>query len=297
VDTVGVGNYPIDISVGTLVSPLRYQFNFVGGNLSVTPAPLTITAVDVSKLYGAPLPTFTANYTTLVNGDTASAISGLIFTTPATAASNVGPYTITPSGGTSPNYTIAFAPGTLTVTPAPLTIFADDKSRAADANNPALTATFRTLVNGDQTSVITGLVLSTTADFQSSPGDYPIQISGGADANYTITLVNGTLDVLNIFTESLQAEQQTATGLIPNFAAGSVGQTNTNVLPETGSNVAPANGPSSGHSAGDVFYRDVAPFRNSTNGTASVRLERLLRDAFTHVSSYDIKGNENSGNQ
>jgi len=36
---------------------------------SVTAAPLTITANNASKVYGAALPTFTASYSGFVNGD------------------------------------------------------------------------------------------------------------------------------------------------------------------------------------------------------------------------------------
>ena len=49
-----------------------------------------------------------------VLGESPNVLGGsLTFATNATAASHVGSYTITPSGLTSTNYTLAFAPGTL----------------------------------------------------------------------------------------------------------------------------------------------------------------------------------------
>ena len=47
-----------------------YTIKFVNGTLTVTPASLVITAVDKTKVYGAALPTLTASYSGLVNGDT-----------------------------------------------------------------------------------------------------------------------------------------------------------------------------------------------------------------------------------
>lgn len=91
--------------------------------LAVNPAPLTVTAVDASKVVGTPNPAFSAIITGFVNGDT-SATPGVYsgapsFTTPATTSSPVGPYPIYVSIGTlsSKNYTFtSFVAGTLTVT-------------------------------------------------------------------------------------------------------------------------------------------------------------------------------------
>jgi cyclophilin family peptidyl-prolyl cis-trans isomerase len=89
----------------------------VGQNVS--PAPLTITAGDQSKVFGAPLPTFAAGFSGFVNNDSpASLTTPPVFSTTATATSAPGPYTITVSGATDPNYTIVFDSGTLTVSQA-----------------------------------------------------------------------------------------------------------------------------------------------------------------------------------
>ena len=84
----------------------------------MTPAALTITADDKSKVYGAALPTLTASYSGFVNGDTASSLnSPVVLSTSASAASDAGTYPITASGAAGANYTISFVAGTLTVTP------------------------------------------------------------------------------------------------------------------------------------------------------------------------------------
>lgn len=85
----------------------------------------------------------------------------------------------------------------MTVTPAPLTIIADNKSRAAGTANPVLTMTFKGFVNGDTISNLTAQpTITTTANNLSAPFSYPITISGAADSNYSVTYIPGTLTVL-----------------------------------------------------------------------------------------------------
>ena len=189
-----VGTYPITPSGA---AGANYTISFVAGTLTVTPAALTITADDKSKVYGAALPTLTASYSGLVNGDDASSLtSPVVLSTSASAASDVGTYPITPSGAASANYTISFVAGTLTVTPAALTITADDKSKVYGAALPTLTASYSGFVNGDDASSLTSpVVLSTSASAASDVGTYPITPSGAAGANYTISFVAGTLTV------------------------------------------------------------------------------------------------------
>src|SRR5207253_2857349 len=132
----GVGSYAITASQGSL-SAANYTFAFAGGTLSVTPALLTVTANNASKVYGAanptPVyrpanPTLTDTITGFVNGDSAAVVSGAAaLGTTATANSGVGGYAITAAQGSlsAANYSFAFASGTLSVTPALLTVTAN----------------------------------------------------------------------------------------------------------------------------------------------------------------------------
>ena len=93
---------------------------YVAGNLTVTTAPLTITADNQTKAYGAALPTLTASYSGFVNGDTSASLTTQpTLTTTATASSHVSgnPYAITASGAADPDYSISYVAGTLSVTP------------------------------------------------------------------------------------------------------------------------------------------------------------------------------------
>src|SRR5205823_5613545 len=110
-----------------------------GGTLTVTPAALAVTADPKSKVYGAAVPTLTYSASGLVNGDTAAVLTGSLTTT-ATAGSGVAGYPITQgslSAGT--NYTISFTGSTLTVTPAALSVAADNLAKVYGAAVPALT--------------------------------------------------------------------------------------------------------------------------------------------------------------
>ncbi len=187
------GAYPYAISV--TVNHGGTSASASAGTVAVTPAPLTITANNKAMTYGGTLPALTATFQGLVNGDTPAAVSGLMLAT-VPASSHVGSYAITASGATDGNYAITLVNGTLTITPAPLTIAADDKARAYGDPNPALMATYKGLVNGDTASSLTGSLSLTTSATQTSPvGGYPITPSGQSSNDYTITYATGTMTV------------------------------------------------------------------------------------------------------
>jgi hypothetical protein len=197
------GAYPITASLGTLAAA-NYTFGFEENILTVTKAKLTFTALDATRMYGAPNPAFSFTTAGFVNSDTsATAYNGTpAFSTTATASSSVAgsPYPITISTGslTSAKYDFAFVNANLTITRAPLTVTADNKSRAYGLANPTLTATIAGFVNGENTSVLTGApALSTTAITTSPAGTYPIAAAQGtlAAANYRFLFVDGTLTV------------------------------------------------------------------------------------------------------
>ncbi len=169
----------------------------VSTSIQVSPAALIITANSNSKVYGAALPALTASYSGFVNGDTAASLTTApTLSTTATAASQVGGYTITASGAADPDYCISYVAGTLTVTPAALTITANNQTKVYGAALPALTASYSGFVNGDTVaSLTTAPTLSTTATAASQVGGYTITASGAADPDYTISYVAGTLTV------------------------------------------------------------------------------------------------------
>ncbi len=116
--TLGAGTYSDVISAGLAGAP--GDAGVTGsGSLTVSPAPLLITADSQSVLYGAPLPNLTASYSGFVNGDTAASLSTPVtLSTEASSLSPIGTYAIEASGATSADYQISFQSGVLTISPA-----------------------------------------------------------------------------------------------------------------------------------------------------------------------------------
>jgi hypothetical protein len=90
-------------------------------------------------------------------------------------------------------YTLTYVGGTLTITPATLTITANSTSRQVGAANPAFTASYSGFVAGDGPSAVSGLTLSTLATTNSPAGTYSIVPGGASAMNYKISYVNGAL--------------------------------------------------------------------------------------------------------
>lgn len=108
--------------VGGTFTASNYAINFINGTMTVTPALLLVTASDATKIFGqtAILTAFTT--AGLANAETVGSVT---LTSPGTVASATvagSPYPIAasdPTGGTfaASNYTVAFAAGSLAVTP------------------------------------------------------------------------------------------------------------------------------------------------------------------------------------
>jgi gliding motility-associated-like protein len=85
---------------------------------TVSPAPLVITADNKIKTVGDVNPPLTATYQRFVNDDSpAQLTAGVQISTTATTASPVGQYPITVTGAASPDYTISYVDGMLTIIP------------------------------------------------------------------------------------------------------------------------------------------------------------------------------------
>ncbi len=115
-----VGSYPI---TPTLVDPdgklENYLVSITNGTVTVMAAPLTVTANDTSRVYGAANPVFNGSITGIQNGDNITAT----YATTATISSPVGTYPIVPTlvdpDQKLTNYALTVSNGTLTVTAVP----------------------------------------------------------------------------------------------------------------------------------------------------------------------------------
>ena len=128
-----VGTY--DITQGALAAGSNYDLTFVAGELSITPKPITVTADDKSKVYGQSDPALTYSVTSgsLEPGDS---LSGSLTRDP---GQDVGTYDITQGAlSAGSNYDLTFVAGELSITPKPITVTADDKSKVYGSADPAL---------------------------------------------------------------------------------------------------------------------------------------------------------------
>jgi len=111
-----VGAYPI---VPSGAQSNKYTISYQNGTLTITKAPLTIMAKNDSKFKDG-IPYTTGNgvvYSGFVNGDTPGVLNGsLTYTGNAIGSTDVGLYSIMPSGFTAANYQITYIPGMLSVT-------------------------------------------------------------------------------------------------------------------------------------------------------------------------------------
>jgi hypothetical protein len=110
-----------------------------------------------------------------------------------------GQQTILPGALLNNNIQVTYIPGTLTITPAPLEIKADNKTREYGEPNPELSATITGFKLGEtlETSDVEGtLELTTDATNTSTAGNHPILVTQNlSSSNYSISYVNGNLNI------------------------------------------------------------------------------------------------------
>jgi hypothetical protein len=177
-------------------------------SILVSPALLTVTANNVTKVYGQTNPTLTATITGFVNGDTASIVSGMpSLTTTATTTSLVGTYPITVAPGalSAANYTFAFINGTLTIAQDATTVVVTsplNPSVYGQAVNLLATVTANAPGNGTASGTVTfldgttslgtaslanGTASITTGAFTLTAASHTITVSYGGDANFLVS--------------------------------------------------------------------------------------------------------------
>lgn len=189
-----VGDYRI---LASLDAP-NYEITYKYGTLSVLKAPLTVTVLDATKIYGNENPDFSLSFTGLKNNETAPKWSvNPIITTTATAASGVGQYIVNISEGVAPNYDVTkYNPGTLTVSKRDLTVKANDCERLYGEENPQFDISYIGFVNGDtETAIVQKPVAECRADQKSNVGTYPITVIGGEAENYSFIYQDGSLKI------------------------------------------------------------------------------------------------------
>ncbi|RVA54093.1 filamentous hemagglutinin N-terminal domain-containing protein, partial [Mesorhizobium sp. M7A.F.Ca.CA.004.09.1.2] len=184
-----VGSY--GITQGTLANS-NYAISYVGGNLSVTPRAITVTADAKSRVYGDDNPTLTYQLTSgdFANGDS---LSGALART-AAASSDVGGYSITQGTLANGNYAISYIGADLSVTQRAITVTADAGQSKIYGDGDPLSYGYGVSDLGS------GAALTGTLDRAEGEnvGTYAIgrgTLTDAANANYDITYVGAGFSI------------------------------------------------------------------------------------------------------
>jgi len=235
VDNTGVlaaGSHTLTASKGTLYAA-NYNFVFATSTLTVNRAVLQVKAVSTASIYGSAIPKLAWLTTGFVKGDTVSVVTGApAMSTGAATGSPVGSYVIQPSLGTlaAANYTFTFITGTLSVTPALLTVTANNATAVYGQSFPSFTCSFSGFVVNDTKSVISGYpVIATTASIGARTGTYGITPTIGtlSAANYTFKFTSGVLTIQKaVLTVQVTSLAMNYGASMPNFTYTTTGFVN-----------------------------------------------------------------------
>ena len=198
-----VNTYPIvaTLTPAGTTNLSNYTITNTPGTLTITPAPIGVTVLSVSRQYGQANPAFNSTTLGVLNGNTVSGgtfngdVLTIAYSSPGTTASPSGTYPVNAivTGANAGNYAITVVAGTLTVTPAVLIVTVNNATRIYGATNPIFSGTVSGALNGDTFTNS----YSTIATVASPVGSYPINdtVSGPAASNYTVQVTPGTLAI------------------------------------------------------------------------------------------------------
>ena len=179
------------------------QNTTAGTSANITPVPLTVAAGGVNRVYdGTTAASVTLSDNHLGSDVVTDSYAAASFADPNVANGKaVGVSGISIGGADAANYTLqsTTAATTANITPALLTVVAEDTAAVYGQAAPAFGDTITGFVNGETGTVVSGSAsLTTTATTASGTGTYPIAAALGtlSVANYTFTFQNGTLTVI-----------------------------------------------------------------------------------------------------
>ena len=186
--TSPVGTYPIVITYST-DDAAKMNLTYVNGTLTITKAPLTITAKSYTIKRGEAIPTLEVEYSGFKNNETDAVFTKKpTVSTEAKSDALAGTYDIVVSGAEAANYEIEYVNGTLTITD-DVTVTAKNYSRVYGDANPSFEFT-------SEGATLSGTPTITCEATATSPvGTYAIVIAKGSISNGTVTYVNGTLTI------------------------------------------------------------------------------------------------------
>ena len=162
------------------------------GTVKINPRPITITAGSYSKTYdGTELTKNSYEITSgsLVGSDAITSVTVAGTITDVGTVDNIASDAVI-STGSKDNYKVTYVNGTLEITPASVTVKADNKTKTYGEADPTFTATVEGLLGEDTVSY------TLSRNSGETVGTYTITASGKAtQGNYTVTYETGTLTI------------------------------------------------------------------------------------------------------
>jgi hypothetical protein len=190
-----VGSYVLVATKNTL-DARNYTFEppgtvYVPATLTITKAPLLVTARDATREYGEVNPAFGYDITGYRLGETSAILTGSpSVTTVATQSSNVGTYAITPTQSTlidtTGNYSFTFVNGTLTISKAVLTVSSQALTSIYGDTVSSFTPGFSGFKLTDTSAVVSG-----SAGFSRTAGSVATLDVAGSPYTYSVDNVSG----------------------------------------------------------------------------------------------------------
>ncbi|MBQ1476671.1 MAG: cell wall-binding repeat-containing protein [Erysipelotrichaceae bacterium] len=180
------GTYTVRFTDPNLRIP-NYNVNPTNGKLTITKKAATLTAEDLTKVYGEADPALKVTTEGVKTGDT------LNYTVAREEGEDVGEYRITITLGENPNYEIKTEEGSLKITRKAVTIKVNDASKTAGEADPAFSGTITGLVKeGDLGTV--RFVRENTAE---EAGVYKDVLNAvyTENGNYDVTVVKGSFEI------------------------------------------------------------------------------------------------------
>lgn len=194
--TSNVGTYKITLPDHAAIADNYSRRITRAGTLTVKKAHVVVKVNDRTKQYGDDDPQVTFTYEGLKNNETDPNLIEDFEAYCYVNTEEVGIYSTYATGGLAKNYEFTFQPGKLSVTPAPLTIEAQNSTRVYGNENAPFKFTYSGFKNNDTIEDLTRLPeAETEAQATSDVGLYDIVPCGAEAKNYSFIYKKGVLTI------------------------------------------------------------------------------------------------------
>ncbi|PUE10299.1 YDG domain-containing protein [Limnohabitans sp. T6-20] len=200
-DVITVSGVASGQNAGTYASSLavagvdagNYNVTFNNANLLIQKAALTATGNSSSVTYSGGNQSV-AGFTVsgLQGSDTASSLNNI--TASGASGTNAGSYTNTVTAGLEKNYTVSTVNGALQIAKAALTATGNSSTVTYNGGNQSIAGfTVSGLQGSDTTNNLSSIAASGATG--KNVGSYTNTVTAGTETNYTVTTVNGALQI------------------------------------------------------------------------------------------------------